>query len=111
MKSFLITLAGIALFFSTLALSSCVEPGTTEIKLTGAETTLPPELKGLKIYRVVTEGHTVYVGSLNGQPATSTTYPSGKFQESLILVNEDAPRRITYQRIISENDSILVIQK
>jgi hypothetical protein len=94
-----------------LTLTSCEDKGVTKQWLSGDESTLPQELKGLKVYRVSCgEGEYVRVGILNNQ-VISTTYPSGKIQESVILVNKETTRTINVESIISENDSILVIKK
>jgi hypothetical protein len=94
-----------------LTLTSCEDKGVTKQWLSGDESTLPTELKGLKVYRVSCgEGEYVRVGILNNQ-VISTTYPSGKIQESVILVNKETTRTINVESIISENDSILVIKK
>jgi hypothetical protein len=94
-----------------LTLTSCEDKGLTRQTLTGDESTLPAELKGLKVYRVSCgEGDYVKVAVLNNQ-AISTTYKSGKHQQSVILVNKETERTINVEAIISENDSILVIKK
>lgn len=94
-----------------LTLTSCEDKGITRQTLTGDESNLPQELKGLKVYTVSTgEGSYVKVAVLNNQ-AVSTTYQSGKHQQSVILVNKEGERTINVETIISENDSILVIKK
>ena len=92
-------------------LTSCEDKGVTQQWLSGDESTLPQELKGLKVYRVSCgEGEYVRVGILNNQ-VISTTYQVGKRQESVILVNKETTRTINVESIISENDSIVVIKK
>ena len=99
------------LFCIALLTISCEDKGVTHQPLTGDETNLPAELKGLKVYTVSTgSGNYVKVGILNNQ-AISTTYQSGKHQQSVILVNKGTPRTINVESIISENDSIVVIKK
>jgi hypothetical protein len=94
-----------------LTLTSCEDKGLTRQTLTGNESNLPAELKGLKIYTVSTgSGNYVKVAVLNHQ-AISTTYQSGKHQQSVILVNKETERTINVESIISENDSIIVIKK
>jgi hypothetical protein len=94
-----------------LTLTSCEDKGLTRQTLTGDESTLPAELKGLKVYTVSTgSGNYVKVAVINHQ-AISTTYKSGKHQQSVILVNKETERTINVESIISENDSILVIKK
>jgi len=94
-----------------LTLTSCEDKGITRQTLTGDESNLPQELKGLKVYTVSTgEGSYVKVAVLNNQ-AISTTYQSGKHQQSVILVNKETERTINVESIISENDSIIVIKK
>lgn len=92
-------------------LTSCEDKGVTRQSLTGDESTLPQELKGLKVYRVSCgEGEYVKVGILNNQ-VISTTYQAGKVKQSVILVNKEVARTINVESIISENDSIIVIKK
>jgi hypothetical protein len=94
-----------------LTLTSCEDKGVTRQTLTGDETNLPADLKGLKVYRVSCgEGEYVRVAVLNNQ-AVSTTYQDGKIQQSVILVNKETARTINVESIISENDSIIVIKK
>jgi hypothetical protein len=103
----------------SLLFTSCEDKGLTRQTLTGDESTLPAELKGLKVYTVSTgEGNYVKVAVLNNQ-AVSTTYQSGKHSQSVVLVNKEVEfgagqittRTINVESIISENDSILVIKK
>ena len=94
-----------------LTLTSCEDKGITQQWLSGDESTLPAELKGLKVYRVSCgEGEYVRVGILNNQ-VISTTYTSGKTHQSIIIVNKETTRTINVESIISENDSIVVIKK
>ena len=105
MKKFL------TLLILLLSLNSCQDAGVTNQRLTGDESTLPQELKGLKVYTVsIGDGHYVRVAVMNNQPV-STTYQSGKIQQSVILVNKETERSINVESIISENDSIIVIKK
>lgn len=95
----------------TLTLTSCQDAGVTSQVLNGDEPVLPEELKGLKIYSVSCgEGVFVKVAVLNNQ-AVSTTYKSGKSQQSVVLINNKTERTINVESIISENDSIVVIKK
>lgn len=95
----------------SLTLLSCEDKGVTYQPLTGDETNLPAELKGLKVYTVSTGyGNWVKVAVLNNQ-AISTTYQSGKHSQSVILVNKETTTTINVESIISENDSIIVIKK
>jgi hypothetical protein len=94
-----------------LTLTSCEDKGVTRQTLTGDESNLPQELKGLKVYRVSCgEGDYVKVAVINHQ-AISTTYQNGKHPQSVILVNKETERTINVESIISENDSIIVIKK
>jgi hypothetical protein len=78
----------------------------------GNETQLPPELKGLKIYDVsIGSGSYVKVGILEDK-IISTNYQVGKHRQSMIIVDKGGQeRKIEFESIISENDSILVIKK
>jgi hypothetical protein len=99
------------LFCIALLTISCEDKGVTKQWLSGDESNLPAELKGLKVYRVSCgEGEYVRVAVLNNQ-AVSTTYQDGKVQQSVILVNKEVARTINVESIISENDSIIVIKK
>lgn len=99
------------LFCIALLTISCEDKGVTSQRLTGDEPTLPAELKGLKVYRVSCgDNEYVKVAVLNNQ-AVSTTYQSGKHQQSIILVNKGTPKTINVESVISENDSIIVIKK
>ena len=104
----------LVLLILLLTLTSCEDKGLTRQTLTGDESNLPAELKGLKIYTVSTgSGNYVKVAVLNNQ-AISTTYQSGKHSQSVILVNKEnstSDRTINVESIISENDSIIVIKK
>lgn len=105
MKKILLTL------LLTLTLTSCQDAGVTRQVLNGDEPVLPEELKGLKIYSVSCgQGVFVKVALLNNQ-VVSTTYKSGKTQQSVILLDNKTKRTINVESIISENDSIMVIKK
>ncbi len=92
-------------------LSSCEQAGVTENRLTGVEEDLPAELKELKIYDVsIGSGSYVKVAVLKNQ-VNSTTYPVGKYQQSLILVDNSTGNQITVSEILSETDSIIVCRK
>ena len=89
------------------------KPGDTSQSILGTETTLPQELKGLKVYGVRTKdwGY-VQVAVLDGK-INSTTYQSGKTTQSVIMVDKRTGdnRAIEVIEIISENDSIIVAKK
>jgi hypothetical protein len=114
MKKILTILILLLPYVIVLTLLSCEDKGLTRQTLTGDESTLPAELKGLKIYTVSTgSGNYVKVAVLNNQ-AISTTYQSGKHSQSVILVNKEnstSDRTINVESVISENDSIIVIKK
>ena len=94
-----------------LALMSC-ERGSTTMSLTGGESALPPELKGLKVYTVSTGISYVKVAVLNNQ-VNSVTYTEGKTTHTTIIINPNngATRTIDCKEIISETDDIIVIRK
>jgi len=97
---------------SLALLISCEDKGITRESLVGNETQLPPELKGLKIYDVsIGSGSYVKVGILEDK-IISTNYQVGKHRQSMIIVDKGGQeRKIEFESIISENDSILVIKK
>jgi hypothetical protein len=108
MKKTLVILMGLSLAL----LISCEDKGITRESLVGNETQLPPELKGLKIYDVsIGSGSYVKVGILEDK-IISTNYQVGKHRQSMIIVDKGGQeRKIEFESIISENDSILVIKK
>ncbi len=100
-KLFFIGLVSFSLF-------SCARNGYVNI-----DENLPKELKGLKVYTVSIDGgmEFVRVAVLNNQ-INSVTYPRGKTQETVIMVNQNnQPKLIRCEHIISENDSIVVCRK
>ena len=89
----------------------CEDAGTTRQQLSGNESELPEELKGLKIYRVSTEnGGAVRVAVLNGN-VNSSTYKAGKTTQSTIVVNKSNGKLIEVREVLVENDSLLVCRK
>ena len=94
-----------------LTLTSCQDKGVTRQTLTGDETNLPAELKGLKVYRVSCGVNDYVKVAVIDNQIVSTTYKSGKHQQSVIIVNKETARTINVESIISENDSIIVIKK
>ena len=98
-----------------LVAMSCEDAGSSYIRLNGSESKLPPELKGLKVYSVAIEdGGYVRVAILNNQ-INSLNYIAGKQNCSTIILNNNARtnniRTIYAKEILSETDSIIVIQK
>ena len=89
----------------------CENAGTTRQQLSGNESELPEELKGIKIYRVATgNGGSVKVAILNGN-INSTTYKQGKTKQSTIIVNKQNRKLIEVKEVLIENDSVLVCRK
>ena len=96
---------------SLLILSSCDDPGTVRQELTGFESNLPEELKGLKVYNVaIGNGNKIKVAFMEGYKSRSLTHRSGKIDETTIVL-ESSGRVIKVKEIISETDSIMVIKK
>ena len=96
--------------FIIVAIASCT-PGETENVLTGSEQQLPPQLKGLEVYRVQTRyGEKVQVAILNGA-VNSTTYQHGKTHSTCVHVVLNDERIIHGQSILFENDSVVMIRK
>lgn len=89
---------------------SCDKAGVTKLRLNGNENELPQELKGLKIYSVSTGDGSVKVAIFDNK-ANSTTYRVGKFEESLIVVDNSTSKQIKVSQILSETDSIIVCRK
>ena len=91
-----------------VGLTSCDDPGTTQLRLNGNESNLPDELKGLKIYSVATDGgHYVKVAILNNQINSTTC----KHTQSLILVNKQDNKLIEVSSVLMENDSLIICRK
>ena len=94
-----------------IGLTSCSEPGTTQLRLNGNESNLPDELKGLKVYSVSDgNGSHVKVAILNNQ-INSTTYKVGKHAQSLLLVNKQDNKVIEVSSVLMENDSLIICRK
>lgn len=96
---------------------SCKEKGVTSTELSGFETNLPTELKGLKVYRIsVGDLEYVRIGVLNGE-VNSVGYPAGKVEGTTILLHKRdsngamSVRPLFVKEITFENDSVIVILK
>ena len=85
-------------------------PDVVQEQIKANDQDLPPELKGLKIYNVRYKYGDVKVAVLNNK-VVSTTYPVGKHQESLIIVDNSTGKLIKVSQILSENDSLIVCRK
>lgn len=103
----------ITLITIILTITSCSDPGSTRVTLNGNESTLPDELKGLKVYNVATDnlGY-VKVAVLNNQ-INSTTYTVGKTQQTTLIINNNqtTPKVIQVKNVIMENDSLIICRK
>ena len=101
----MLLLTAIVLLVTTF--NSCT-PGTTNLQINGSESSLPQELKGLKVYQVNTGGvGYVKVAVLNNS-INSLTYPVGKSNISCIIINN---KPISIKEVVYENDSIIVCKK
>lgn len=101
----------LAILCCVLFFSSCDNAGVTKQRLNGNEQDLPPELKGLKVYSVsVGRGSFVRVAILDNK-VNSTTYPVGKVQEGIIVIDKSTGKQINVSKILSENDSVIVCRK
>jgi len=99
----------ILLSFATLF--GCDDRGDTTQSITGNESGLPEELKGLKIYNVSTSGlGYVKVAVLNNE-VNSLTYRNGKHDESVIMLKTPTGRTIHVTQISYENDTFIVCRK
>lgn len=91
----------------------CDHPGDTTQLLSGTESTLPGELKNLKVYEVAlnNEGH-IKIAILNDK-INALEYSSGKTSQSVaILDNSQGFRReIPVREIVFENDSMMLVRK
>lgn len=90
--------------FITLSIG-CSEKGTGYTILSGYENTLPPELKGLKVYEITIDnrGNTIRVAILNDNVNSVTT--TGKNPKTTIMVD------VSKEKIVYENDSVIIIKK
>jgi hypothetical protein len=92
-------------------LTACSPEGTTTIRLSGDENTLPNELKGLKVYDIsLGDGNHVKVAVLNNN-INSTTYRDGKVNKTIIVVDKRNQKVINVEDIIMENDSLIICRK
>lgn len=99
------------LLVASIFLISCDDPGISKQRLTGSESNLPLELKGLKVYKVsIGSGEYVKVAILNDK-VNSTTYVKDKSTESVILIDKNTDKVYKVSSIIVENDSIIVAKK
>ena len=63
----------ITLITLIMTITSCADPGTHRVTLNGNESTLPDELKGLKVYNIATDnGSFVKVAVMNNQINSTT---------------------------------------
>jgi len=93
-----------------LLISSCSDPGTSEILLDDHKN-LPAELKGLRVYNVSTgRGSSINVAVLNSN-LNSVTYQVGKRMESVILINKQTNKMIEVSDVVMENDSLIICRK
>lgn len=91
---------------------SCTEKGQSYKKLTGFEENLPPELKGLQVYTVATGSIDYVKVAILKNEINSITYPVGKVTESTILLHgKDNVRTIMVDKILFENDSVVIVRK
>lgn len=101
----------VCFLFFTILFFSCETPGTSELRLTGKEESLPNELKGLKVYLVSTgEGGYVKVAVLNHK-INSLTYADGDSEESTLLINSIENHKIKISKILFQNDSLIICKK
>lgn len=99
------------LLLSLLTFSSCTDPGVTSISLTGSESNLPDELKGLKVYSVSTKSGNVQVALINDK-INSTTYTVGKTTQTIIYLQKPTKDSlIKISQIVMENDSMILCRK
>jgi predicted aconitase with swiveling domain len=93
-----------------LLISSCSDPGTSEILLDDHKN-LPTELKGLRVYNVSTgRGSSINVAVLNSD-LNSVTYRVGKRNESVILIDKQTDKVVQVSSILMENDSLIICKK
>jgi len=93
-----------------LLITSCSDPGTSEILLDDHKN-LPSELKGLRVYNVSTgNGTSVKVATLNND-LNSITYQEGKLNESVMLINKQTNKIIQVRDVVMENDSLIICRK
>lgn len=107
------TIKTIVIIFLIGFLSACDPAGTTEQRISGSETALPEELKGLKVYAVADgNGGDIKVAILNNKP-NSLTYSQGKTTATTLLIDPsgEQDRVITVAEIISENDTMIIARK
>lgn len=95
----------------SLTLSSCHDTGHTTTELNGNEQSLPPELKGLKVYTISTgDLRSVKVAVLDNK-INSTTYSQGKTQQTTLIINKQDNRVVEVSNVLFESDSLIVCRK
>ena len=106
----------VAMIAAGIALGGCemFTVGETKQSLTGNETNLPDELRGLKVYTINTNTTGGYVKvAILGDKINSVTAPHGKTVFTTIIVDKsgDTDRTILCDEIISETEDIVVVRK
>lgn len=109
MKNFKTMQGILAVTLLSFGLVSCDPAGTTKIRVTGNESELQAELKGLKIYRVSCGGGDYIKVAVLNNAAVGTSYGEGGYTESVGIIN--ANDSVPSERVIFENDTIKIIRK
>lgn len=99
-----------------IVLISCVDAGTTTTKLIGDEKKLPPELKGLKVYKVFLQGSDVVNVAVLNNKINSLSYNGDDDDDDkrsvVILENTKGESRVIhYTEILSETNEYILIKK
>jgi hypothetical protein len=94
-----------------VSMVSCADPGVSSQRLSGNESTLPDDIKGLKVYRVSLGGGEYVKVAVLDNKINSTTYKVGKHEESIIVLNKETSSLIEVKGVLYENDSIVIFKK
>lgn len=90
-------------------LFSCAEKGESTEKLDGTELNLPPELKGLKVYRVsLGNANYIYVGTIGNTVSTEWRSGTSGYNSVTVPTTTEPP---SLGQTVYENDSIIIIKK
>lgn len=108
MKNFKTMQGILAVTLLSFGLVSCDPAGTSKIRVTGNESELPTELKGLKIYSVSCGGGDHIKVAILNNAAIGTSYREGKHTENVAIVNDSA---YSDEHVIFENDTIKIVRK
>jgi hypothetical protein len=116
MKSLILSFLLFAVLGIIIAMYGCNQAGTTSKFLNeNEESNLPPELKGLKVYKVSDGiGGNIKVALMPNKNVVSSTYLDGKIYESTIVIQDsenNTARTFSSDSISFEDANVIIIRK